>query len=265
MSSIDLGSPLARGRTADIFAWDEGFVLKLFHNWFDIENIRFEQRIARHVHAAGLPVPSAGEILKADGRNGLVYERVVGQNMWEVLEKRPWMLFALARKTAQLHTWIHTRTIEFDLPLQSRRLENKLLSAEPLPDRLKYNCLTALSNMPDGNAICHGDFHPGNILLASDRAVIIDWIDSSRGNPLADVARTTIIVLGAAASSQIPNYPLKFASRLFHAIYLHAYFQLRPGGEIEYRRWLPIVAAARLSENIPELTGWLLQQAGHGL
>jgi hypothetical protein len=97
--------------------------------------------------------------------------------------------------------------------------------------------------------------------IAPSRAVVIDWIDASRGNPLADVARTTIIVLGAAASSEVPNTALKVFVRLFHSIYLHHYFQLCPGGEEEYRRWLPVVAAARLSENIPELEHWLLHQA----
>ncbi len=49
--------------------------------------------------------------------------------------------------------------------------------------------------------------------------------------------------------------------RLFHTIYLRRYFALRPAGRVEYGRWLPIVAAARLSENIPELEAWLLAQA----
>jgi hypothetical protein len=42
---------------------------------------------------------------------------------------------------------------------------------------------------------------------------------------------------------------------------LKYYFNLRPGGENEYRHWLPIVAAARLSENIPELETWLIRKA----
>ncbi|MBI4732425.1 MAG: hypothetical protein HY781_09960, partial [Chloroflexi bacterium] len=53
---------------------------------------------------------------------------------------------------------------------------------------------------------------------------------------------------------------MKTFVRLFHAVYLRRYFQLRTSGEAEYRRWLPVVAAARLSENIPELEGWLLEQ-----
>jgi aminoglycoside phosphotransferase (APT) family kinase protein len=148
-------------------------------------------------------------------------------------------------------------------------LERKIGNAElstssnrrPLLSSIKVAVLDALSTLPDGDRICHGDFHPGNILLTTGRTVVIDWIDASLGNPLADVARTTIIALGAAASSQIPNSALSIIVRLFHSAYLHNYFQLRPGGEEEYRRWLPVIAAARLSENIPELEHWLLQQA----
>jgi len=71
--------------------------------------------------------------------------------------------------------------------------------------------------------------------------------------------------LGAAASEQVSNRLMKAFVRLFHAVYLRRYFQLRPGGEDEYRRWLPVVAVARLSENIPELEGWLVKQVRKGL
>ena len=124
--------------------------------------------------------------------------------------------------------------------------------ARVLPAHLQSTLLSLLEELPQGNRICHGDFHPGNVMLTTKGDIAIDWIDVTVGNPLADVARTAIISLGAAASDQIPNPLMKGFARLFHAIYLRRYFRLRPGGEREYRRWLPIVAAARLSENIPE-------------
>jgi hypothetical protein len=65
-------------------------VLKLFFDWFDLKNIQFEQHMAQIIQAAGLPVPAAGEILQINGRYGLLYERMPGQNMWEVLEKQSW-------------------------------------------------------------------------------------------------------------------------------------------------------------------------------
>lgn len=78
----------------------------------------------------------------------------------------------------------------------------------------------------------------------------------------AKTSNTSIITLGAAASSQIPNPVLKVFVRVFHSAYLKHYFRLRPGGLDEYRRWLPIVAGARLNENIPEVEAWLVKQAG---
>jgi uncharacterized protein (TIGR02172 family) len=261
----ELSQPIALGRTAEIYAWGNGQVLKLFFDWFELSDIEFEQRTNRAVNASGLPVPAPGEIVRVNGRNGLIYERVDGTNMWETLAKQPWGLLEFARQMADLHAEMHTNATRLDLPLQRRRLERKINAAKRLPATLKETALSALATLPDGGSICHGDFHPGNILLTPKRAVVIDWIDASLGNPLADVARTSVIVRGAANSSQVPNAAMRMGLRLFHSIYLQRYFQLRPGGEQEYRRWLPVVAAARLSENIPELETWLVEEARKGL
>ena len=126
---------------------------------------------------------------------------------------------------------------------------------------MKPKLLDVLQSLPDGDRVCHGDFHPANVLITKNDSTIIDWIDASRGNPLADVARTSIITLGAVASSQIPHPVLKVFVRVFHSAYLKHYFRLRPGGKDEYRRWLPVVAGARLNENIPELEKWLVGMA----
>jgi hypothetical protein len=256
----DLGRPIALGRTAELYVWDEGRVLKLFYNWFDLEDIQFEQRMAQSIVASGLPVPLAGEIIRVNDRNGLVYARIDGASMWENLAIQPHRLFAFAWKTAELHAGIHANALRPGLPSQRHRLERKNKSVKQLPDHLKQSVLESLSELPGGSSICHGDFHPGNILLAPSGAIVIDWMDASLGNPLADVARTTIILIGSAASSQVPNIATKLLLRYFHLLYLRRYFRLCPGGEQEYRRWLPVVAAARLSENIPELESWLMDQ-----
>jgi len=105
--------------------------------------------------------------------------------------------------------------------------------------------------MPDNDRLCHGDFHPDNILMTAQREIIIDWIDATHGNPLADLARSTIIVLGASGNSSRGLLPRALV-RILHAATIRYYFKLGPGGEDEYKRWLPIVAAARLSQEIPE-------------
>jgi uncharacterized protein (TIGR02172 family) len=256
-----LGQPLARGRTADIYAWQDGTILKLFHNWFDLDSIQYEAGIARAVHASGLPVPRVGELMRVNARFGLVYERIHGRSMLEALQRRPWMVFNYAHLQASLHAQMHTRTIDVRLPSQRERLEHKIRQASALPAPLQTVLLSRLESLPQGDRLCHCDFHPGNILLNEGQAVVIDWIDSSLGHPLADVARSSLIALGAVAGHQITDPRMKIVVRLFNSIYLRSYFRLLPAGKQEYQHWLPVVAAARLSDNMPELEDWLVAVA----
>ncbi len=256
-----LGTPIAFGRTAEIYPWKDYQVLKLFYDWFSLESIEYEARIAKAVHASGLPVPAVGEILRAKERNGLIYERVEGVSMLEVVFRKPWTTVHYGRRMAALHAEMHASTVEVKLPSQREKLVRRIGESKILPANLISRLMAELASLPDGDRLCHGDFYPGNIMIAGRRQVIIDWIDASSGSPLADVARTTIIIQGAIENSQLPNPLLKPIARLFHAVYLRRYFELRPGGEEEYRRWLPVMAAARLWEGIPELENWLVAQA----
>jgi Ser/Thr protein kinase RdoA (MazF antagonist) len=261
----DIGKPIAYGRTAEIYAWRNDQVLKLFYDWFGIENIKYKLKISQAVQKSGLPVPPVGGIIRINNRSGLTYQRVEGVSMLEMMSRKPWLLIRYAHRMAELHAELHASTIQADIPNLHQRLKYKINDVEVLSPVQKSKVLISLESMPGGNWLCHGDFHPGNIMVTGEDAVIIDWVDASIGNPLADLARTTIISLGAVQTNQLQNPLMKIAIRSFHAIYLRRYFSLRPGGGTEYVRWLPIVAAARLSENIPELEVWLTAQVEKGL
>jgi Ser/Thr protein kinase RdoA (MazF antagonist) len=261
MTDILPAQPIARGRTADVFEWGTGYVLKLFHEDFDLASIEYERRIARAVCDSGAKAPAVGELIQVGGRTGLIYQRVDGPSMLNLLLRKPWTMFACARTLAELHAQMHANVFTADIPSQRERLERKLEYAAALSAPLKASLLKALHSLPMGEQVCHGDLHPDNIIMTAQGGFVIDWIDASRGNPLADVARTSVILLGISAE-QVPSLFLKWFARAFHAVYLRHYFRLRPQGREEYRRWLPIVAGARLSENIQELEPWLVEQAG---
>lgn len=254
--------PIARGRTADVHAWGEGRVLKLFHPWFDLESIQYEQRIARAVCASGVAAPQVGELVQVGERYGLTYQRVDGPSMLDLLQREPWTVLACARALAERQAQMHASVFTADIPSQRDRLAHKLEHAAALSAAVRTSLLNRLASMPTGAQVCHGDFHPGNVIMSAQGGVVIDWIDASRGNPLADVARTSIILQGLAAG-EISNPFLKQFARVFHAAYLRQYFHLRPQGREEFRRWLPIVAGARLSEDIQEIESWLVEQAGN--
>lgn len=258
MKNISLSQPIAHGRTADIYEWEDGFVLKLFHNWFSLENAEYEYKIAKAVHASGVKSPAVKELVQANGRNGLIYERIHGETMFTLLKRAPWKVFQFGKLLAKYQSQMHACDFNAEVPHQKQRLQNKIKQANALPVHLKSKLLNALEVMPVGNKVCHGDLHPDNILMTDNHAMIIDWIDATQGNPLADVARTSVLALGAAATF---NVGMGLFIKIFHASYVKEYFRLNPNGFDEYQKWIPIVAGARISENIPELENWLVKEA----
>jgi Ser/Thr protein kinase RdoA (MazF antagonist) len=273
--SADLGDPISSGRTSEIYNWDGEHVLKLFHAWVPLENVENEAQATRIVYEAGLPVPEAGEVVRVKDRHGVVLRRISGESMFRRGQRQPWNVIQYLKRSAELQAGIHSHSISAGLPSQRQILERNIRQAQGLPGHLRAKVLASLAGLPDGNQLCHGDFWAGNILMTARGEIIIDWYRAARGNPLADLARTTNAALGYLRTnqmrraflsygrspfSQVKNSLFRTIIRITYPTYLRRYFQLCPGGEEEYRRWLPIVAAARLSDEIPELDGMLIEQ-----
>jgi Ser/Thr protein kinase RdoA (MazF antagonist) len=246
------GALIANGNTAEVYEWGERHVLKLFRPQFE-GNAEYEASLARLIQIDNVPAPVVSEIVQVDGRAGIVYTRVDGQTMtayW--LESPLWRLFPLARQLAHLHHAIHTAPVRHVLPRQRQRLREKIRRAVGLGETTRQRVLARLDTLPDGNALCHGDFHPENILFSPQGAVVIDWIDTTAGSPLADVARTYILM---EMSARCQPFSLKklvesLAIQLFLFEYLRVYCRLSHVHPADVRAWLPVVAAARLDENV---------------
>jgi tRNA A-37 threonylcarbamoyl transferase component Bud32 len=250
-----LNAPIALGFTAEIYAWKDDQVLKLFNQGISRNAVETEGNLTRIVCASGLPVPAVGEIIEIDGRYGLEYERVDGMTMLQALLNQPWKF------PADLHADMHKRRIP-ELPSQRQRLERKIKEAGLLTENLRQAALHALEQLPDNDKLCHGDFHPNNIVLSSHGPVIIDWMDASRGSPIMDVARSTLLFGGGPIPPGTPlAWLVKLLRRWSYQIYLRRYFQLNSTDQRQLSTWVPVAAAARLDENITADEGRLLSIA----
>lgn len=254
-----LPEPVARGRTAEIYPWEPGTVLKLYFEGASEAWVAREVRATRAVREAGIPAPTIAEVVRIGGRSGFVLERLEGGSMLAELERRPWRLFRLARMLADLQARFN-RVEAQGMPSFKTQLRETIEMSRRVPDDLRRQTLAALDRLPDGKAIGHGDFHPDNVLLTATGPVIIDWITGSAGNPWADVARTSV-VLRVGARAALGNPLLRACSRLFHRAYLNHYCSLCPDRHDLFGRWLPIIAAARLHENIMAERDMLLRLA----
>ena len=121
------------------------------------------------------------------------------------------------------------------MPDLKARLAANIAGAELLGPR-RTDLLAGLAGMPDGDRLCHGDFHPWNVLGPLDRPVVIDWLDAGCGPPAADACRSWVLMrplLAEAADAYVAAYA--------------AAAGIAPGA---IAAWLPYVAAARLAEGV---------------
>jgi len=260
-----LGRPLAVGRTAEIFRWEDGRVLKLFRREWNEGAACIEAQKARAVYAAGLPAPAVYERVQIADRFGIVYEEIRGRSLVEVLRIRPWRIGSAARILADLQLQLHQVRLA-TLPPLRERLAQAIQRAPGLSHGDRHALLITLARLPEGNSVCHGDFHPLNVFLTERGPVVLDWIDATQGTPWADVARTSLLIRGAALPADTPRpRVVQLMRRLLHRTYLRLYFAGRPPDPDEWQAWQAVVAGARLAEQVPGEQAGLLSMARAGL
>jgi aminoglycoside phosphotransferase (APT) family kinase protein len=157
------GPLLAAGNSADVFALDDGHVLRRYRSGHDAAA---EVALMRHVAAHGFPVP---EVVGVDGPD-VVMERLHG----------PTLLQALGAEEVSLHDGAQ---ILVDL--------HRRLHAVPAPE-----------GAPAGDVVVHLDLHPGNVILSESRGpALVDWANARTGSPGLDVALTALLIAEVAVDA----------------------------------------------------------------
>jgi hypothetical protein len=250
MTGSDLGDPIGVGRTAEVYDWGEGRVLKLLLPGLPDAWIDHEAGITRLAHAAGAPAPAVHEVIRVDGRPGIVFDRAGDRSALALIQEAPWRGTTLAGRLADIHAGLF-RCRSSDLPAVKERLAAKIDSADALPADHRRRAKDALGELPGGDSVLHGDLHPDNVFLTGTGAVIIDWSEASRGHPGADIARSLITMAPTAIP---PDLPRRRALRLLVGGYRWRYLGrcLRRAGldRADVEPWHLPVTAARLSEQI---------------
>ncbi|MCA2219195.1 phosphotransferase family protein [Jidongwangia harbinensis] len=260
-----IGARLGAGREADVHAWGDDAVVKLYRPGFG--GHRAEALALAELAGHGV-APRLIDVVDCAGRTGLVLERLAGPDMLTLLQRRPWRVLGLARALAAAHLAVHAIRAGDGLPTLRETLAVRIEDAG-LPPRLRDFAVRVLDGLPDGDQVCHGDFHPGNVLVAANRVGVIDWVGTARGVPEADHARALLLLTRA---DPLPGTPvlsraLTAAGRsVFARAYARAYTAGSPRTLRRVDSWLTVHTAARLSEGIdgerPTLIG-LLDRAQH--
>ncbi len=245
---------IAEGREAEIFEYGDGRVLRLYRGDRPLEHAQAQAAILRGAAALGVRVPAVYGVESVGNRPGIVMERIEGRDLFELIASKPWRVFSLSGLTARLQANMHNQAAPTELP-PTRESYRRTVSSSGGPKEFVDAALRSLDDLPDGDRLLHGDFHPGNIMLAADEPIIIDWSNVSRGSPEADFARSMMMLrLGEPP----PNLPLlirvlaHFARALMIRTYERTYRKHIAVDEDLFRAWQLPVAVGRIGEGYAE-------------
>lgn len=247
------GKLIGQGNTAEVFAWGDKEILKLFRKEFPWEGIEKEYHISKVINDKGLPAPKVMQIIELEGRRGITYERLNGISMLDLISKKPFSAIKFAKNLANIHYQIH-QCSDLELPGYKEALEWNIRHTDYLSEKQKQEVLNRLEELPEGNALCHGDFHPGNIMAEADKFYVLDWMTATAGSPAADVARTILLLKDAALPEHIPGIVkllIGFLRKNLAKTYSRQYYKLSGMKKEEVASWRIVIAAARLIEWVP--------------
>jgi Ser/Thr protein kinase RdoA (MazF antagonist) len=172
----EFGPRIGEGREADVYAYGVAAVVKVYRPGFGGHGA--EARALRSLAGRGV-APRLVDIVEWGGSTGLVVERVAGTDMKTLLQRRPWRVFGYGRQLAQTHRAIHEVRAPAGLADVREVLAARIHDAGLSPPLLDY-VSGVLDGLPDGDRLCHGDYHPGNVLIAPDRTAVIQHLERAR-------------------------------------------------------------------------------------
>lgn len=249
---MKLGQIVGKGTSSEVYDIGDGKVFKLFLPGYPQQMIGYEARVSKTVHEAGVRCPKPFGVEEHDGRQGIVYEKIEGPAFLRILGPQAYKLVPYARLLSNLQKSFH-KLKGLDLPSQKLLFKDWIEIAPHLSDARKDRVLGVLESLPDGDALCHNDFHPDNIIMSKSGPVIIDWVNARVGDPMADAAITHLIIKKGHIYDDVKG---QAAIAVFRQMYGSCYRSFYLAGDKELARrmdaWLLVAAATRLIYNFED-------------
>lgn len=254
---------IARGLSAEVYAWDADTVLKLFLPHASSFNADYEANCSAALAQFPLPLAPFHRRLDIQGRLGLLFQRMPGPSGLARIGQAPWQLLPVLFAMAAAQARINACTAPAVLLDLHDRLQHQITHQTALTAVERDRVLAYLERLPREDALCHGDLHPGQLILTPAGAVVIDWANAARGCPAADVARSWLLLrMGPPIRHPVLAGLVQGALTLAGQAFLARRLWLARGTitRAQIDAWLLPLMAARLEEHVPGEEARLLRR-----
>lgn len=216
-------------------------VKKVFDPKYLKSDVLYEALNTARVEDTGLDIPRILNVSVENGSWVITSELAKGITLTELIRQHPENLDAYVEAMVDYQIAFNKKTNPLLLKLKDKLARQ--IEETDMNSNIKYELSTRLEGLPKHNKLCHGDYCPDNILVETDTdnqitaITAVDWVHATQGNASADVANTYLM--------------LKLVDENFAAKYITAFCKKTDTDKRYVNKWLPIVAAARLTKNKP--------------
>ena len=185
------GEIIGVGNTATVYEWENGKVVKFFREGYPHQDAIREFENAMAVNDMDFLKPKAYEFITYEGKNGIVYDKVTGESLLD------WTLrTGNLKECSILMAKAHEAILKYDIRNVSDYKDFLIhqIKKASITKEERRKALHLTDQLEDGTTLCHGDFHPGNLMLSPGGISVIDFMNICRGNRLYDIARTVYLI-----------------------------------------------------------------------
>lgn len=176
-AEIDGKRKISQGNTAEIYDFGDDKVLKLFRDGISSDLIELEYVNSGIAASKLAEVPKVYELSEYEGRKGIVFQKIDGIDMLNCILSNPLKLRRYMKNLAYFHTKINM-PVSDSMRTVCEKLMSEIMCENYLSQDEKSIISEYLTKLPVGDCLCHGDFHPGNVMLSGDKVFYIDWMSA---------------------------------------------------------------------------------------
>lgn len=256
MKLDDIGTlPLiARGGQADIYDYGGGKVIRVPRRPQDYDRIRYEYKVYLSLAGSNVAAPKAYDLVEVNEAPSIIMERILGTSMMDQIKKQPYLIRRKAIDLANMHLGLLRVSADVSITNAKDQAKYCIGKSRSLTEQTKQVLMDELEHLPGGNSLCHGDFHPGNILHRDGTDYIIDWSGATKGDVVYDVAHTYIllrVVPRAPGIGLLMHGIQKLLGKAMASIYLKTIMKSISIDPNQLSKWVLIKAAERTYYGLP--------------
>ena len=188
--SLEGAQKIGQGAHAEVFRIAEDTVVKVYFPTVSMEAIEREKALSRWAFVKGVPTAISYDIVRADGRYGVVYELLNAKSASDYVNASEENLEDFVEKSVVMMRQIHgIRVQPGELPDMREKAKGWIgRCGQYLPDEICGRLLDMLETVPESRTLLHGDYHLKNIMVSEGELMLIDMDTLSAGDPVFELS-----------------------------------------------------------------------------